>query len=214
MKIGSVQTPCSLCVTVSEGIRRSGRVWNRGGSGGPGLRGASALAAPRRGRRSRPRPTAPTPAERSSCLRVTVGLIHPQESASRERSPKVGLKPGSRESKKSLATPQRAGRIACNRCRSRSHFPTATPWSCPTAPPAPTPPQRSGRVWPGRRWPSRWPTRRRAEGAEVRDLARPLPDGARLSIITAEERRGGPAADPPRHRPRAGRGRHGVYTTA
>ncbi len=37
MKIGSLEAPCSLRVTVSEGMRRSGRVCHVGGLGGPAL---------------------------------------------------------------------------------------------------------------------------------------------------------------------------------
>ena len=65
MKIGSVATPCSLCVTVSEGICRSGRERHFGGFGGVG----GCESAPEAISPSAPAnvsPAAPIPAERSS----------------------------------------------------------------------------------------------------------------------------------------------------
>ncbi len=44
MKIGSLEAPGWLLVTVSEGMRKSGRVCHVGGLGGPGLGGVRALA--------------------------------------------------------------------------------------------------------------------------------------------------------------------------
>ena len=45
---------------------------------------------------------------------------------------------------------------------------------------------------------------------EVRDLARPLPDGAQISIITNRSGDERARADPPRHRPRPGGRRDGA----
>lgn len=75
MKIGSADAPGSLRVTVSDGMRRSGRVRHVGDLGGAGLCDVRApeMILPRAPVSASP--TAPAPAERSNCLRVTVWLI-------------------------------------------------------------------------------------------------------------------------------------------
>ena len=52
------------------------------------------------------------------------------------------------------------------------------------------------------------------EEPEVRDLARALPDGAHVAIVTAKQRRERARADPPRRRARARRPRCSSSTTA
>src|ERR1700728_1197652 len=95
MKIGSLEAPGRLLVTVREGMRRSGRVCQVGGLGGPGSGGVRALATISPKTPLRPSPTAPTPAERNNCLRVSVRLITTQESASHDREAEESLKPSS-----------------------------------------------------------------------------------------------------------------------
>ena len=55
-----------------------------------------------------------------------------------------------------------------------------------TAPQAPTPRPRSGRALRARRWRSRSAIPRPGKARELRDLSRPLPDGAHVAIITAK----------------------------
>ena len=93
MKIGSLEAPGRLLVTVREGMRKSGRVCHVGGLGGPELGGVRALATISPSTPLRPSPTAPTPAERSNCLRVSVRLITTQESAFWEEHSKTSSSP-------------------------------------------------------------------------------------------------------------------------
>ena len=86
--------------------------------------------------------------------------------------------------------------------RSLSSSPTARRWSCPRAPRAPTPPRRSGRAWPRRRW-------RSASTASCATSRRPLPDGAEIGDPHRPRPRGA-RPDPPRRRPRDGRGGAGA----
>ncbi len=46
------------------------------------------------------------------------------------------------------------------------------------------PPRRSAPAWPARRWPSKVSHPEIGDEGEIRDLARPLPDGAHIAIIT------------------------------
>ncbi len=77
--------------------------------------------------------------------------------------------------------------------------------AAPTAPPAPTPPPRSAPASRAPRSRSRSATPRPARRRELRDLSRPLPDGARPLDPHQDERRRRARADPPRRRARARR---------
>ena len=52
------------------------------------------------------------------------------------------------------------------------------------------------------------------QNGEVRDLARPLPDGEPIEIVTRAQRPGRARADPPRRRARARRGGAGALSRA
>src|ERR1700691_1966413 len=95
MKIGSLEAPCSVRVTVREGMRKSGRVCHVGGLGGLWLSGVRAPATISPSTPLKLSPSTPTPAERSNWRRVIVWFICTQESASPERDPEESLKPAS-----------------------------------------------------------------------------------------------------------------------
>ncbi len=77
MKIGSVATPCSLCVTVSEGICRSGRERHFGGFGGVGrLREGAGGDLAERARERQPGGADPGGAQQLTARQVWAGEVH------------------------------------------------------------------------------------------------------------------------------------------
>ena len=77
MKIGSVETPGSLWVTVSDGICRSGRVCHLGGLGGAGrcARAPEAIS-PSGAREGQPDRADPGGAKQLAAGQVWVGEVH------------------------------------------------------------------------------------------------------------------------------------------